>query len=65
VNPKPGFSMSAKPQEAILAMGTQGYFNLMAKLMAGDAPPAPEDEQARSRRADGVEEHSTDSAEEN
>ena len=43
VNPKPGFSMSAKPQEAILAMGTQGYFNLMAKLMGGDAPPAPED----------------------
>ena len=43
VNPKPGFSMTAKPQEAILAMGTQGYFNLMAKLMGGDAPPAPED----------------------
>ena len=36
--------MTAKPQEAILAgMGTQGYFNLMAKLMEGDAPPAPED----------------------
>jgi hypothetical protein len=43
VNPKPGFSMTAKPQEAILAMGTQGYFDLMAKLMGGDAPPAPED----------------------
>jgi hypothetical protein len=43
VNPKPSFSMTAKPQEAILAMGTQGYFNLMAKLMGGDAPPAPED----------------------
>src|SRR5580704_19001937 len=43
VNPKPGFSMTAKPQQAILAMGTQGYFNLMAKLMGGDAPPAPED----------------------
>ena len=43
VNPNPGFSMTAKPQEAILAMGTDGYFNLMAKLMDGIAPPAAED----------------------
>src|SRR5262249_52774326 len=32
-----------KPQAVILAMGTEGYFNLMAKLMGGDAPPAAED----------------------
>ena len=43
VNANPGFSMTAKPQEAILAMGTDGYFNLMAKLMDGAAPPAAQD----------------------
>jgi hypothetical protein len=43
VNPNPGFSMTEKPQPVILAMGTEGYFNLMAKLMGGDAPPAAED----------------------
>ena len=36
VNPNPGFSMTDKPQAVILAMGTEGYFNLMAKLMGGD-----------------------------
>ena len=35
VNPNPGFSMTDKPQPVILAMGTEGYFNLMAKLMGG------------------------------
>ena len=35
--------MTAKPQEAILAMGTEGYFTLVAKLMDGIAPPAAED----------------------
>jgi hypothetical protein len=39
----PGFSMTDKPQTVILAMGTEGYFNLMAKLMAEAAPPAAED----------------------
>jgi hypothetical protein len=43
VNPNPGFSMTDKPQAVILAMGTEGYFNLMARLMAKDAPPAPGD----------------------
>jgi hypothetical protein len=43
VNPDPGYSMTDKPQSVILAMGTEGYFNLMARLMAGDAPPAAED----------------------
>ena len=43
VNPNPGFSMTDKPQKVILGMGTEGYFNLMAKLMGGVAPPAAED----------------------
>jgi hypothetical protein len=43
VNPNPGFSMTDKPQTVLLAMGTEGYFNLMAKLMGSDAPPPPED----------------------
>jgi hypothetical protein len=40
---KPGFSMTDKPQTVILDMGTEGYFNLMAKLMAEAAPPAADD----------------------
>jgi hypothetical protein len=43
VNLNPGFSMTDKPQTVILDMGTEGYFNLMAKLMGGAAPPAKED----------------------
>ena len=27
VNPNPGFSMTDKPQQVILGMGTEGYFN--------------------------------------
>lgn len=42
-NPNPGFSMTDKPQKAILDMGTAGYFNLLARLMGGPAPPAKED----------------------
>jgi hypothetical protein len=40
VNPNPGFSMTDKPQTVILDMGTAGYFDMMAKLMGGAAPPA-------------------------
>ena len=43
VNPSPGFSMTDKPQQAILNLGAGGYFDLMAKLMGGAAPPAPAD----------------------
>jgi hypothetical protein len=43
VNPNPGFSMSDPPQKVILDMGTEGYFNLMARLMGSDAPALPED----------------------
>src|SRR5262245_51608375 len=41
VNPNPGFSMTDKPQEVILALGTAGYFDMMAKLMC-EASPAYE-----------------------
>jgi hypothetical protein len=43
VNPNPGFSMTDKPQAVLLAMGTEGYFNMMAKLMGGATPPPAED----------------------
>lgn len=43
VNPNPGFSMTAKPQEVINDMKISDYFNLMAKLMGKVAPPVPED----------------------
>ena len=44
VNPNPGFGMTDKPQTVLLSMGTEGYFNMMAKLMGGASPPAAEDE---------------------
>ena len=51
VDPNPGFSMTEKPQAAILALGTEGYFNLMAKLMGSTAPPAAEDVPILARMA--------------
>jgi hypothetical protein len=51
VNPNPGFSMTAKPQEAILAMGTKGYFDLMTKLMCKNAPAYAADAPALARFA--------------
>jgi hypothetical protein len=51
VNPNPGFSMTDKPQEVILAMGTAGYFDLMAKLMGGNAPPPTRDARILARMA--------------
>jgi hypothetical protein len=51
VNANPGFSMTENPQATILAMGTAGYFNLMAKLMGGVAPPAVEDAPILARMA--------------
>jgi len=43
VDPNPGFSMTDKPQSVILDMDTSAYFNMMARLMGGAAPPAPKD----------------------
>ncbi len=51
VNPNPGFSMTEKPQTAILALGTTEYFNMLAKLMGSIAPPAPEDGPILARMA--------------
>jgi hypothetical protein len=43
VNPDPGFSMTDKPQDVILGFSTKDYFDMMARLMCKDAPPAAED----------------------
>src|SRR5262245_5807282 len=51
VNPDPGFSMTEKPQKAILDMGTAKYFDLMAKLMGAAAPPAKADGPMLTRMA--------------
>ena len=51
VDRNPGFSLTEKPQTAILNMGTAGYFNLMAKLMGGDARPAAADAPILARMA--------------
>ncbi len=51
VNPNPGFSMTDAPQAVILGMDTSTYFNMMAKLMGGAAPPAPEDAPMVARMA--------------
>jgi hypothetical protein len=51
VNPKPGISMTDKPQSVILGMDTSTYFNMMASLMGGAAPPAPEDAPMLARMA--------------
>jgi hypothetical protein len=51
VNPNPGFSLTAPPQEVILGMDTSTYFNMMAELMGGAAPPAPQDAPILSRLA--------------
>ena len=51
VNPNPGFSMTDSPQKVINAMDTSTYFNMLAKLMGGAAPPAPEDAPILARMA--------------
>lgn len=51
VDPKPGFSMTDKPQAVILGMGTEGYFSLMAKLMGQTAPAPAEDKPILERMA--------------
>lgn len=51
VDDHPGVSMTEGPQTAILALGTEGYFNWMTWLMASDAKPAPEDGPMLARMA--------------
>ncbi|AGI24826.1 DUF1254 domain-containing protein [Pseudomonas sp. MT3] len=51
VDPNPGFSMTAKPQDVILGMSTEVYFNKLADLMCEDAPPAAGDAPILARMA--------------
>jgi hypothetical protein len=51
VDADPPYSMTEKPQTAILALGTEGYFNRMAQLMAGPAPAAKADAPMLARMA--------------
>jgi hypothetical protein len=56
VDPDPGFSMTDKPQDAILALGTAGYFNLLAERMCKDAPaPAADAAMLARLKSIGVE----------
>src|SRR5262249_34794430 len=51
VDTSAGVSMTDKPQEVILAMGTEGYFNWMAKRMCDAAPAAAADAPMLARMA--------------
>ena len=51
VNPNPGFSMTDAPQKVILDMDASAYFNMMARLMGGAAPPASDDAPMLARMA--------------
>ena len=51
VDANPGISMTDKPQAAILAMGTEGYFNWMTKRMCEAAPAAVADASMAARMA--------------
>jgi hypothetical protein len=51
VNPNPGFSMTDGPQSVILNMDTTTYFNMMAQLMGGAAPPSSHDAPMLARMA--------------
>lgn len=51
VNRSPGISLTDKPQSVILAMGTAGYFDRMARLMGATAPAAAADAPLLARMA--------------
>lgn len=51
VDSNPGFSMTDKPQQVILALGTDGYFNMMTRLMCKDAPAPAADAAMLARMA--------------
>ncbi len=51
VDPNPGYSMTASPQDVILGMSTAEYFDRMAKLMCEAAPPYPADKPMLDRMA--------------
>jgi hypothetical protein len=49
VDANPGISMTDKPQDVILAMGTEGYFNWLSKRMCDAAKPYAADAPALAR----------------
>ena len=51
VDPDPGFSMTEKPQSAILELGADGYFSLLTRLMGSVAPAPAEDAPMLARMA--------------
>jgi len=51
VDANPGISMTDKPQSVILALGTEGYFNWLAKRMCTDSPAYAADAPALARFA--------------
>lgn len=51
VDPNPGFSMTDQPQKAILALGIDGYFNMLTNLMGSVAAPAAADAPMLARMA--------------
>ncbi len=51
VDAHPGISMTDSPQDVILAMGTEGYFNWMSKAMCHSAPAYAADAPALARFA--------------
>ena len=51
VDANPGISMTDKPQEVILAMGTEGYFNWLSKRMCDAAPAYAADAPALAKFA--------------
>jgi hypothetical protein len=51
VDANPGFSMTDGPQSVILGMDAPTYFNMLARLMGGSAPPAREDGSILARMA--------------
>ncbi len=51
VDPDPGFSMTDKPQQVILDMGAEAYFDMMADLLGSVAPPPEADASILARIA--------------
>lgn len=51
VDPNPGFSMTDQPQKAILALGTDGYFNMLTRLMDSVATAPAQDAPMLARMA--------------
>lgn len=51
IYPNPGYSMTAKPQDVILGLSSEAYFNKLADLMCKEAPPATEDAPILARMA--------------